>query len=454
MSTIDYIFAGREYVRVTRDDDDAGSIDAGYPKPILNWDWGSFGANGIDAALYSGAACYFFSGNEYIRVTRGQSGAGAIDPGYPKPISNWGWGSFGANGIDAALYSGYVCYFFSGKEYIRVRRGQSGAGTIDAGYPKPISNWGWGSFGADGIDAALYSGSKCYFFSGTQYIRVSRSEQSPGSLDPGYPKPISNWGWGSFGADGISDALYSGGPLAEPPDSFGSNHNYYLASNGSDITWLTVTINIDEDIVGTEGVAFQLNAYGASNTAAVGQQYCLLLDPTVQQMKLQTEFWPVLNPSPEETASLFNKSMEIVPMSENRIPAGYTLEIALENDSSNRITSAKFTVVDDRGTSTIQPITFTDLTATNGNPVTDADLAPITAFQLNVVGYDGEVHTQLSSGAGTLTFTAMDALTASAKLPPDIDQSYQTDETANSVYGLMPATASTSLTQSFEAAVA
>jgi hypothetical protein len=49
---------------------------------------------------------YFFSGNRYIRVSRGDTGPGSVNSGYPAPISNWGWGSFGANGIDAALYSG------------------------------------------------------------------------------------------------------------------------------------------------------------------------------------------------------------------------------------------------------------------------------------------------------------------------------------------------------------
>ena len=49
---------------------------------------------------------YFFYGREYIRVTRGQTGPGTVDPGYPAPISNWNWGAFGKNGIDAALYSG------------------------------------------------------------------------------------------------------------------------------------------------------------------------------------------------------------------------------------------------------------------------------------------------------------------------------------------------------------
>jgi hypothetical protein len=100
----------------------------------------------IDAALYSGTKCYFFHGNQYIRVTRGATGPGTVDPGYPAPISNWGWGSFGANGIDDALYSGTKCYFFKGNQYIRVTRGATGPGTVDPGYPAPISNWGWPSF--------------------------------------------------------------------------------------------------------------------------------------------------------------------------------------------------------------------------------------------------------------------------------------------------------------------
>lgn len=104
----------------------------------------------------------FFSGSQYIRVTRDYTGPGTVDPGYPKPISpNWGWGAFGAKGIDAAMYSGSRCYFFAGDQYIRVTRRDEGAGTIDAGYPKPISpNWGWGNFGSNGISGALYSGKR------------------------------------------------------------------------------------------------------------------------------------------------------------------------------------------------------------------------------------------------------------------------------------------------------
>jgi hypothetical protein len=100
----------------------------------------------IDAALYSGSKCYFFRGNRYIRVTRGDTGPGTVDSGYSKPISSWGWGSFGANGIDAALYSGSKCYFFKGNQYIRVTRGDTGPGTVDAGYPESITSWGWPDF--------------------------------------------------------------------------------------------------------------------------------------------------------------------------------------------------------------------------------------------------------------------------------------------------------------------
>lgn len=56
---------------------------------------------GVDAALYSGSKCYFFDGNRYIRVTRGDTGPGTVDPGYPANISVWGWprGFAGSPGV-------------------------------------------------------------------------------------------------------------------------------------------------------------------------------------------------------------------------------------------------------------------------------------------------------------------------------------------------------------------
>jgi hypothetical protein len=64
-----------------------------------------------------------------------------------------------------------IDYFFSGSNYIQVTRGETGPGPSSA--VMPINDWGWPKFensnrrfGADGIDAALYSGSYCYFFKG------------------------------------------------------------------------------------------------------------------------------------------------------------------------------------------------------------------------------------------------------------------------------------------------
>ena len=242
-----YFFSGTQYIRVTRGNTGPGAVDAGYPAPISAWNWGKFGAGGIDAALYSGPVDYFFKGNQYIRVTRGNTGPGSVDAGYPAPIANWNWGKFGADGIDAALYSGPVCYFFKGNQYIRVTRGNTGPGSVDAGYPAPISNWGWGKFGANGIKGALNSGPVCYFFSGTEYIRVTRGNTGPGTVDAGYPQPISNWGWGEFASRGVDASLFSGTdsnvplpPIKEPQNGVWTWPNFSAGKVTVESATLTV----------------------------------------------------------------------------------------------------------------------------------------------------------------------------------------------------------------------
>jgi hypothetical protein len=137
-------FGEGQFISVTLSSSgDAVEVHQSENEQTLWYSVGSFAGTGTDDALYSGTKCYFFSGNQYIRVTRGDTGPGTVDPGYPAPISNWGWGSFGEKGIDAALYSGTKCYFFAGDRYIRVTLGEDGPGTIDPGYPKSIAQWDW-----------------------------------------------------------------------------------------------------------------------------------------------------------------------------------------------------------------------------------------------------------------------------------------------------------------------
>ena len=183
-----YFFSGPYYTLYTRGETGAGTLDPGFktPQPISQWGWPRFensdqhfGADGIDAALYSGSKCYFFKGKYYVRVTRHETtGFGTQDFQHPRLISqDWGFrGNFGADGIDAALWSGPVTYFFKGSHYIRVTRGETDFGNGgDPSYPKTIAGgWGWPVPFANDMKGALPSGEKYYFFSGTEYIRVSR----------------------------------------------------------------------------------------------------------------------------------------------------------------------------------------------------------------------------------------------------------------------------------------
>jgi hypothetical protein len=463
----DYFFAGNQYIRVTRTDTGPGVVDAGYPRAISpNWGWGSFSANGIDAALYSGSKCYFFSGSQYIRVTRGVTGPGTIDPGYPRAIApNWGWGSFGANGIDAALFSNSKCYFFSGKEYIRVTRGETGPGMVDAGYPRPISVWGWGEFGANGIDAALYSGSRCYFFAGDQYIRVTRADEGAGTVDAGYPKPISpNWGWGDFGRNGISAALNSGGPYAViPAQGLGSNSNYFLYTPAPPVLEpaepkarirvgpgapvfmscrhlrdVSVHIIVDTDITGTNGFGFQINAYSSSGAYDGAQQYCVLLIPDNTSPHLQC----VVDNWHTKQQSVFEFLEPLANLPSNTLPAGYQIIITLSNDAADNINGATFVVIDNHG-HTIGNRTI----SLSGQPA--QDLAPIVAFQVNFVGDINGATTMLSSGAGTMTYTASQPMSVLNTEPACVDWTFKTVEAANSAYSLLPQEPSQSFTQSF-----
>ena len=445
-----YFFLGKQYIRVTRGETGAGEVDLGYPAPISNWGWGSFGANGIDAALDSGAVDYFFSGKEYIRVTRGTTGPGKMDPGYPAPISNWGWGSFGANGIDAALSSGTKDYFFSGKEYIRVTRGDTGPGTMDAGYPAPISNWGWGAFGANGIKAAFTSGSKAYFFSGSEYIRMTRTDDTgPGTMDAGYPAPISTWGWGVFGGLGINAALFSGidnpvgSVVATPESGLGSNSNYFLFSGCKPLTDLTVTINVNEEIVAhsssgsTKGFGFQLNAYSSQNEKSAWQQYVIALFGS--DLKGAINNWPRTGPA------LFFDEFDLGGFTQPKIPAGVQLKIQLQTGSSENVVGAIFTVIDNGIVTAKVTKTLTDISGVNAT-----DVAPIVAFQLNLVGPINSESSVLSSGAGTIIYQASSPLTVLSSEPNGCTESgYVTAETANSVYGTLTSGPMTGFAQTF-----
>jgi Hemopexin len=286
---VDYFFKGTQYVCVHRADTGPGATDAGYPRPISEWGFPAPFSSGIDAALYSGSKTYFFKGTQYIRFARGVTDIGTLDTPTPRPISDWNWpATFSETtaGIDAALWSGKSAYFFKGKQYIRVTRTHdTDFGTTDAGYPAPISRWLFPTgFGTAGIKGALYSGIVNYFFDGPNYIRVSRGLQGPGYVDTAYPKSISAiWDWpAGFGATGIDAALYSGGPLVDPPPNLhcDENINYYLTDHQNPLLGLQIAIDFDENFVPeVYGFSFELQAFSPSGNSIGVQRYVISCRP-------------------------------------------------------------------------------------------------------------------------------------------------------------------------------
>lgn len=102
----------------------------------------------VSAGLGGGSKYYLFAGDHYLRgtVTAGSAGVPVlpVDPGYPKPITEWGWRDFGRGGIDAAFDAGSRTFVFSGGRYVSIRHdGDREPGVVDAGYPAPVSNLGW-----------------------------------------------------------------------------------------------------------------------------------------------------------------------------------------------------------------------------------------------------------------------------------------------------------------------
>jgi hypothetical protein len=317
------------------------------------------------------------------------------------------------------------------------------------GVPGADRELDWGHFGDKGIDAALYSGSVCYFFDGGNYVRVHRGGTGAGLLDGGYPAPISNWGWGEFGKGGIDTALYSGGPLVAPPPATGlvSNHNYFLDRGGQPLIGASVTIDFDADFTSeANGFSIQLNGYSAVGDLDAAQQILVFATPGSSEVVARIENW--INTSTE----LINVEQNLGQLPSSTIPAGYSIKIQVNNDAAGNVSGATFTMANEFGTevgSTTISILGHPLSTTH-QPATTADLAPITAFQLNIGGDFGGSRADLTSAIGTVTYEASAPMSA-VNAPPlsFIDLSYSTVESANLTFGPLPVSANAEVSHYF-----
>jgi hypothetical protein len=260
------------------------------------------------------------------------------------------------------------------------------------------------------------------------------------------------------------------GNVPAPAKGLGSNSNYYLAhlnpGNASDcnpVTDLSVIIEITEAIVAEYGFSIQLNGYSPPGADCNWQQYGFTFDPTNGPTPTLSYFinnWPTKGfDSQYTTGDLINSRglLLTLPDFSPTLPAGYQLTVGLINDNNGNIIGVTFLVVDNQGKATSsQPISLTSLHVDENvpgappEPITSVALAPINAFELNIVGKINGQYTFIESGAGTITYVATSPLTVLNKQPSDTAaQGEFTEEEANIAYGPLPAGPSTSITQSF-----
>jgi hypothetical protein len=252
-----------------------------------------------------------------------------------------------------------------------------------------------------------------------------------------------------------SIALISSLPaLAEstvpPPSPFGGNRNYILSSDCKPMTDVSVTVHATKQIVGPKGLGVQLNANSLplpspnappKDSPAVWQQYMMGIG-----------YRPAFNWALQNWGAhgmLFGGGEPyLVPMRNVTWPAGYTLRISLKNDPKGNVTGAEFFVEDNRG----KILNHAAKALQDLHGFSKANLAPINAFQLNLVGPTGGE--ALSSGAGTITYSASTPMTVAKDFPKTADNKscaaqVFTAEKANTVYGELPAGPTKSFTQTF-----
>ena len=249
------------------------------------------------------------------------------------------------------------------------------------------------------------------------------------------------------------------GPVPAPSGGLNGNSNYHLHSGCNPVTDLSVTMEITKEIVSDIGFSFQLNGYSPQNANSVWQQYGFVINTTDNSPITINWFidnWPLpafrqsLNlPSGSD---LINHRDMMLSLSESTLPAGYKFTINLKHDEKANVNGVTFIIVDSTGKSTTKDVMLESLTYSHSDKLVTSDgLAPIYAFELNLVGPVNGKDSYLSSGAGIITYTASSPLYVANKDPNcTASRSIFTMESSNCVYASLLAGPSKTITQTFD----
>jgi hypothetical protein len=257
----------------------------------------------------------------------------------------------------------------------------------------------------------------------------------------------------------------------EPRGGLGSNNNYFMSQplpggGCANLLNVSVTLTVQQAIVWAStgpstppgapfappGLSLQVNCYASvpgsppANYPAI-QQY--IIDLWCTQLSGAVNTWTntgaiIILPSGNEYTTPLGSAL-----SSTVIPAGYTLTVKLGNDSSGNVNSISWVV---NGTSyPSSPLSLPNLLTSNGLLATNT--APIVAFTVGLVGPVNGESAVISSGSGTITYSASSPLTVTNVEPLGCGavSTGFTLETATTSYGVLPANPGNPFSQSFAA---
>jgi hypothetical protein len=208
-------------------------------------------------------------------------------------------------------------------------------------------------------------------------------------------------------------------PVAPPAAGLGSNSNYLLANNCHDLKNVSVAIDITEDMVlesvgppapgysQVQGFSFQLNAFSPPSFAAncALRQYVIIV--VGNQLQGQINNYAYGPYGPNGTTNFKQITLQNVGLgslaSANKLPKGYKLSISLVYGQNEVVSGAVFNVQDNHGKA-LPAVTI------QISGVTPQGLAPIIAFELDIVGPGVGEAAVFSSGAGKISYSASSPL--------------------------------------------
>ncbi len=253
-------------------------------------------------------------------------------------------------------------------------------------------------------------------------------------------------------------------PVPDPSGGRAGNSNYLFADSADHckpLTHVSVTIELTQDIVfqtlaggPLPGFSFQLNGYSPNGAPMAWQQYGFIVmalsgSPSGPYLCGVINDWFKSDLS-KNKPSIAPPVYLLAPLPTLAIPKGYKLTVSLQN-SGNNVSAVTWLALDNLGNTIVnstQPIVGLPL-AGSSTGVTASQLAPIVAFELDIVGAGDGANAVLSSGAGTITYTASQPLAGLSTVPGCATYKNTTGEKANTQYGQVPVGSSTRFTQSF-----